>query len=162
MTNTDRTPVSEFGPCPGCGGPVATLGDCQTWPSTQPDGTTRWMACMGCYSALNIYCEANDGDGGHNPRNPRYADHEKDRPEWLKEAALPALRKQWAEEAAAKADQIAEGHQKSAVEHRRISHEVGSTEPKGQRHMRTALAFKERAAGAWEAAHAVREYGEGS
>lgn len=77
------------------------------------------------------------------------------------EAALPALRKQWAEEVAAKADQIAEGHQKTAEDHRRISLEVGSAEPKGQRHMRTALAFKERAAGAWEAAHAVREFGEG-
>lgn len=77
------------------------------------------------------------------------------------EAALPALRKQWAEDLAAKADQIAEGHQKTAEDHRRISLEVGSAEPKGQRHMRTALAFKERAAGAWEAAHAVREFGEG-
>jgi hypothetical protein len=60
---------------------------------TQPDGTKRWYACIGCWSALSIYCLANDGDGcgkwdgylwGHNPRNPRFADEEQNRPEWLK------------------------------------------------------------------------------
>jgi hypothetical protein len=81
----------SMGPCPGCGGPTGSWGACHTYGGT-PDGK-GWMACMGCYSALEIFCAANDGDGcgkwdgytwGHNPRNPRFKDEESKRPEWLK------------------------------------------------------------------------------
>lgn len=64
------------------------------------------------------------------------------------------------DDAVAKASEIAEGHQKRAVEHRAIAVEIGSLLPKGKRHMATAHSFKNQAAGAWEVMHAIREMGD--
>lgn len=88
----DDDPNATMGPCPQCGGPTRAYDTCHTYPSTQPDGTKRWMACLGCYSAARIDCKANDGDGcgwpgyewGLNPGNPRAVDNEQHRPSWLK------------------------------------------------------------------------------
>jgi hypothetical protein len=74
------------------------------------------------------------------------------------EAAYPSIRQHVAEQVAAKADQIAEQYQASAVEHRDLSDR--ETE-KGKRHMRTAHAFRNKADGAWAVAHAAREIGGG-
>lgn len=72
------------------------------------------------------------------------------------EAAYPAIRQQVAEQIAGKADEIAEEHQRKAIEHRDLSDRVT---PKGQRHWRTSCAFRDKADGAWEVAHAAREIG---
>jgi hypothetical protein len=71
-------------------------------------------------------------------------------------AAYPAIRQQVAEQIAARADQIAEGFQDTAVAHRDLSDR--ETE-KGKRHQRTAHAFRNKADGAWAVAHDARDFG---
>lgn len=96
--------------CPECSGPVEADLGCHTWPRTvtRKDGTTfeQYMACMPCDSATIWSCETRwmDEDElralgkklgrkvsvcewsfteGLNPGNPRTADNETRRPEWL-------------------------------------------------------------------------------
>jgi hypothetical protein len=73
------------------------------------------------------------------------------------EAALPAIRQQVAEELVAEADRLADEFQESAVAHRELAGDKES--PKGQRHWRTAVAFRNKADGAWAVAAAAREIG---
>lgn len=76
------------------------------------------------------------------------------------EAAYPAIREQVAEEIAAKADAIAEGYSEAAKIQRQLSIDKGGSRAGGASNMRTALAFKNRAAGASEVAHEARYIGE--
>ena len=76
------------GACPSCGGDVAFSDTCHTWGGKE-DGT-GWMACMGCFSALYLFCCEPGCDWrythGLNPLNPRSAANAKNRPPWLEEA----------------------------------------------------------------------------
>lgn len=74
------------------------------------------------------------------------------------EAAYPAIRQQVAEQIADKANEIAEQFQATAISQRDLSHEHGRT-IKGTSHMNTAHAYRNKADGAWAAAHAAREIG---
>src|SRR5258706_712632 len=71
--------------CPKCGNnPVLVLFACHTWPGR--DG--KWMSCIGCDSAGDIFCPNDNCDWagykwGLNPRNPRAESNEKYRPAWL-------------------------------------------------------------------------------
>ena len=77
---------ADLGPCPQCGGNVSTLGACHTYGDEH-----GWYACVGCYSALMIFCIGTEGKSpcdwdytwGLNPRNPRAAKNEESRPGWL-------------------------------------------------------------------------------
>jgi hypothetical protein len=97
--------------CPECGHDKLHVSyTCHTWPSGEySDGTTRWMACQGCDSALRYWCWCShddevpnpddpsglliyrepececqwDYEHGLNPDNPRAARNEEYRPPWL-------------------------------------------------------------------------------
>jgi ketosteroid isomerase-like protein len=75
------------------------------------------------------------------------------------EAAYPAIRQQVAQEIAAKAHELGEMYQATAVTHLDISIETGRNTSNGQSHMRTAHAYRNKADGAWAVAHATREIG---
>lgn len=69
--------------CPGCGSRPIWVGyGCHTY---QING--KWVSCMNCGSAGDLYCENEECNWGYewglNPDNPRAADNEKNRPEWL-------------------------------------------------------------------------------
>ena len=75
-----------YGPCPKCGGKVDYYGSCHTY-----GDESGWFACLGCYTACQFDCASGD-DGlgcgwsytwGLNPRNPRAARNEENRPAWL-------------------------------------------------------------------------------
>jgi len=71
-------------PCPKCGNsPVLVMLTCHTY---QQSG--HWVSCMPCSSAGVIFCNEEDCDWagyywGINPKNPRAANNENYRPEWL-------------------------------------------------------------------------------
>jgi hypothetical protein len=80
--------------CPRCGGKVYYDLACHTYPQRLPDGSERFMACMPCDSAIAYGCDGHgdrdedEGCGwdythGLNPRNPRAAANEENRPPWL-------------------------------------------------------------------------------
>ena len=73
--------VSET--CPRCGGPVSTSPTCHTY-----EQFGRWMACARCDSAVEWSCDDYDCGWdftqGLNPRNPRAAANEAQRPPWLR------------------------------------------------------------------------------
>lgn len=97
--------------CPECGhNEVRVSLACHTWPGgTRSDGSTQWMACQGCDSALNYWCSCwlndevvnpDDPDGmliyqepeckcmwdythGLNKHNPRYQSEQEFKPDWL-------------------------------------------------------------------------------
>jgi len=75
------------------------------------------------------------------------------------EAAYPAIRQQVAQEIAAKAHELAAQYQATAVTHRDISIDAGRNTPKGESHMATAHAYRNKADGAWAVAQAAREIG---
>lgn len=82
--------------CPQCAGNVHTNDTCHTYPGQiREDGSTQWMACLGCYSATHFYCigqvsvEDYDFDDtgcgweytwGLNKSNPRSKINEQSRP----------------------------------------------------------------------------------
>lgn len=83
----------DYGPCPGCGGKVNTYPECPTY---QSRGV--WMVCMPCGNALSFFCagdvtaeeDEQDDEGcgweyiwGANKNNPRFANNESFRPDWL-------------------------------------------------------------------------------
>lgn len=70
-------------PCPKCNSfPVYYDFTCHTYFSSG-----RWSSCLPCSSAGYLTCNNENCDWsytwGHNPENPRFADEEKYRPEWL-------------------------------------------------------------------------------
>jgi len=74
-------------PCPACGAATDMMPTCHTWANRRPDGSVVWMACMGCDSAMDYYCTADDCrwdyTHGLNPQNPRAADNATRKPGWL-------------------------------------------------------------------------------
>lgn len=66
--------------CPECGGKVIWSSSCHTWPSGE-----RWMACMGCDSAIAYICTQCTWIFTHglNPMNPSTEENEKKRPSWI-------------------------------------------------------------------------------
>ena len=84
--------------CPRCGGQVAYDLDCHTW--QRSDGV--WMSCLGCASATYYTCLADDCRwsyiAGLNPRNPRAAENESNKPPWdapMHEDAPPPVPSLW-------------------------------------------------------------------
>jgi hypothetical protein len=73
------------------------------------------------------------------------------------EAAYPAIRQQVAEEIAAKAEAIANDFQTTALSHKDLSSDKET--PKQQMHWRTAVAYRNKADGAWAVAAEVRVTG---
>jgi len=72
-------------PCPKCGGKVYRDYACHTYPSQQ-DGGKIWLACWGCASAVRYACDSECGwfyTNGLNPRSPRAAANEANRPDWM-------------------------------------------------------------------------------
>lgn len=95
--------------CPTCGAGVRWDYTCHTYGSG-----TSWWACMGCDSAIDYYCEADECSWGYthglNPGNPRAARNELSRPPWLSPEmdellngkfgprALPDIKSTWDED----------------------------------------------------------------
>jgi hypothetical protein len=75
--------------CPRCGGKVYRDFACHTYPSRTADGTPVWMSCLPCDSAVLYACEKPRNEcgwsytNGLNPRNPRAAENEANRPDWM-------------------------------------------------------------------------------
>lgn len=73
--------------CPQCGGKVYRDYACHTYPSRRDDGKEVWMSCQGCASAVMYVCDSHictwHYTNGLNPRNPRPAANEANRPDWM-------------------------------------------------------------------------------
>lgn len=72
--------------CPKCGNEdIYYVFTCHTW----QNHANVWMSCIGCDSATEYTCSMYDGGcgwsyiDGYNPRNPRFAKNEENRPSWL-------------------------------------------------------------------------------
>lgn len=70
-------------PCPECGDqPIRVMLTCHTYQSFD-----RWMACLGCSSAGDLYCPNEQCEWsytwGLNKDNPRSPSNEQYRPDWL-------------------------------------------------------------------------------
>lgn len=59
---------------------------CHTWPN-QRDSGTIFMSCFGCDSAREYICMEDDCNWnythGLNPLNPRFADEQESKPNWV-------------------------------------------------------------------------------
>ena len=74
--------------CPECSCPRIYYDyTCHTYASTRADGSTMFMACLPCDSAIEYVC--NDctwrWNAHLNPRNPRSVENDKKKPDWYVE-----------------------------------------------------------------------------
>lgn len=73
--------------CPKCEGYVQRSFTCHTHQSRLSNGKDIWVSCLTCDSAVQYACEADGCDwyyvNGLNPKNPRAADNELRRPQWM-------------------------------------------------------------------------------
>lgn len=75
--------------CPRCGGKVHRQFACHTYPRRDDNGKESWMACLPCDSAVLYACDQPPKEcgwsytNGLNPRNPRAAANEANRPDWM-------------------------------------------------------------------------------